>query len=104
MPRTRPPYPEEFREQIIALARAGRSVRELSEEFEPSAETIRNWLKQADIDEGVRKDGPTTAERGELRRLKKENRRLKKERDILAKAAAWFARETNSVPERSSNS
>lgn len=104
MPRTRAPYPQEFREQIVALVRAGRSIRELAEEFEPSAETIRNWLKQADLDAGVRTDGVTTPERDELRRLRKENRRLKQERDILAKAAAWFARETNSVPERHSNS
>ena len=103
MPRTRPPYPQEFREQIVALARAGRSIRDLAEEFEPSADTIRNWLKQADLDAGVRTDGVTTPERDELRRLKKENRRLKQERDILAKAAAWFARETDSIPERSSS-
>lgn len=104
MPKTRPPYPQEFREQIVALARAGRSVQELAEEFEPSDQTIRNWIRQADLDDGLRKDGLTTAERDELRRLKKENRQLKQERDILAKAAAWFARETDSIPERSSNS
>ena len=104
MPRTRPPYPKEFREQIVALARAGRSVSELAEEFEPSDQTIRTWIKQADRDEGRRADGLTTAERAELSRLRKENRRLQQERDILAKAAAWFARETDAVPQRSSNS
>ena len=103
MPRTRPPYPKEFREQIVALARSGRSIRELSDEFEPSGETIRQWIKQADLDDGVRKDGLTTAEREELRRIKKENRRLRQERDILGKAAAWFARETGSIPKKSSS-
>lgn len=102
MPRTRKPYPPEFREQIVELARAGRSVTELAEEFEPSGETIRNWIKQADLDEGKRTDGLTSVERDELTRLRKENRRLQQERDILAKAAAWFARETGSIPSSSS--
>lgn len=104
MPRTRPPYPKEFREQIVALARAGRSVSELAEEFEPSDQTIRTWIKQADRDEGRRAEGLTTDERTELSRLRKENRRLQQERDILAKAAAWFARETKAVPPTSSDS
>lgn len=102
MPRTRKPYPLEFRRQIVELARAGRSVSELAAEFEPSGETIRNWIKQADLDEGARTDGFTSAERDELRRLRKELRQLKQERDILAKAAAWFARETGSIPSSSS--
>ncbi len=104
MPRTHPPYPPEFRQQIVELARNGRSPNELAAEFEPSGETIRTWIKQAGLDEGARTDGLTSAEREELRRLRKEIRRLQQERDILAKAAAWFARETNSIPERSSNS
>lgn len=102
MPRTRKPYPLEFRRQIVELARAGRSVSELAAEFEPSGETIRNWIKQADLDDGARTDGLTSAERDELRRLRKELRQLKQERDILAKAAAWFARETGSIPPSSS--
>ena len=102
MPRTRKPYPAEFRRQIVELARAGRSVTELATEFEPSGETIRNWIKQADLDAGTRTDGLTSVEREELRRLRKENRRLQQERDILAKAAAWFARETGSIPSSSS--
>lgn len=102
MPRTRRPYPSEFRQQIIELARAGRSTGELAAEFEPSGETIRNWIKQADLDEGARSDGLTSAEREELTQLRKENRLLQQERDILAKAAAWFARETGSVPSSSS--
>lgn len=104
MPTSRPPYPPEFRRQIVELARAGRSVPELAAEFEPSGQTIRNWIKQAEREEGRRTDGLTSAEREELRRLRKENRRLQQERDILAKAAAWFARETKSIPERSSTS
>ena len=104
MPRTRPPYPKEFRQRIVELARAGRSAGELAEEFEPSDQTIRTWIKQADLDDGVRDDGLTTKEREELRTLRKENRRLQQERDILAKAAAWFARETKSIPPGSSSS
>ena len=91
MPRTRNPYPAEFREQIVALARSGRSVEELAREFEPCAATIYGWLKQADRDGGRRADGVTSEEREELRRLRRENRQLRQERDILAKAAAWFA-------------
>lgn len=91
MPRTRNPYPVEFREQIVALARSGRSVEELAREFEPCAATIHGWLKQADRDGGYRADGVTSEEREELRRLRRENRQLRQERDILAKAAAWFA-------------
>ena len=103
-PRTRKPYPPELRQQIVERARAGRSIPELAAEFEPAAETIRNWIKQADLDDGRRTDGITSTEQEELRRLRKEVRRLQQERDILAKAAAWFARETNAIPEKSSNS
>lgn len=104
MPRTRPPYAPEFRQQMIALVRAGRTRESLSREFEPSAQTIHNWVRQADIDEGRRDDGVTSAEREELRRLRREIKRLRQEKEILAKAAAWFAQETNSVPPRSSSS
>jgi transposase len=104
MPRTRPPYPPEYRKQIVELVRAGRSPEDLAREFEPSGVTIRNWVKQADLDEGRREDGLTTTEREELVRLRRENKRLRLEREILAKAAAWFARETNSLPPESSSS
>lgn len=104
MPRTRPPYPQQFRDRIVELARAGRSVSELAEEFEPTGQTIRTWIKKANVEDGVRSDGTTADEREELRELRKELRRLKQERDILAKATAWFARETGEVPERSSRS
>ncbi len=104
MPKSRPPYPAEFRRQMVALVRAGRTPDELSREFEPSAEAIRQWVKQADRDDGRRADGLTSAERDELHHLRRENRRLRQERDILSKAAAWFARETGVIPSGSSNS
>jgi transposase len=104
MPRSRPPYPAEFRRQMVELVRAGRTPEELAKEFEPSAQAIRNWVRQADLDEGRRADGLTTVEREELRRLRRENKQLKLEREILAKAAAWFARETDAVPPKGSSS
>ena len=104
MPRPHPPYAAEFKVQRVELVRAGRSPESLAEEFEPSSQTIRNWVRQADLDEGRRADGLTTAERDELRRLRKENRELKLERDILGKAAAWFAREGGSIPPERSDS
>lgn len=99
MPRTRAPYPPEFREQLVALVRAGRTPEELAREFEPSAQTIRNWAEQAAADRGERPGELTTAERQELTKLRRENRQLKIEREILAKAAAWFARETATLPD-----
>lgn len=104
MPKTHTPYPEEFRRRMVELVRAGRSPQQLAKEFEPSAQAISNWVKQADLDEGRRDDGLTSTERDELQRLRRENRRLKEEREILKKAAAWFARETNSIPDSSSSS
>ena len=74
----------------------------MAREFEPSAQAIRNWVVQAERDEGRRGDGPSTAKQAELRRLRREIRRLREERDILAKATAWFAPET--VPGRSTGS
>jgi transposase len=76
----------------------------LAEEFEPTEQTIRNWLKQADRDEGKSAEGLSTDEREELRELRKKLRQMKQERDILAKATAWFARETGDVPPKSSDS
>ena len=104
MPRTRPPYAPEFRHQLIELVRSGRTPEELSREYEPTAQTIHNWVKQADVDAGIRSDGLTTEEREELRALRRENKRLRMEQEILKKAAAWFARESNSIPERGSSS
>ena len=104
MPRTRPPYPPEFRQQVVDLYHAGRSVSELAREFEPSSQAIRDWIKQADLDTGRRSDGLTTEEKEELSRLRRENKQLKLEREILAKAAAWFARETDVIETKSSRS
>jgi transposase len=103
MAKTRPPYTPEFRRQMVELVRAGRSPDDLAREFEPTAQSIRNWAAQAGRDEGGG-DGLTTAEREELNRLRRENRQLKLERDILSKAAAWFARETNTIPPKGSGS
>ena len=102
MRKTRPPYPPEFRQRIIELARSGRRPQELAREFEPTAKSIREWVAQADRDEGRREDGLTTAEREELNHLRREVKQLKLERDILSKAAAWFARETNAIPPKGS--
>jgi transposase-like protein len=104
MPRTHPPYAPEYRRRIVELARAGRGVAELAREFEASANAIRKWIKQTELDEGLRSDGLTTGEREELNRLRRENRVLREEREILAKAAAWFAQETGATPSRRSNS
>jgi transposase len=89
---------------MVELVRSGRSPESLSREFEPTAQTIRNWVAQTDRDEGLRSDGLTTAEREEVRRLRREVKRLRMERDILKKATAWFARETGSVPSRPTDS
>jgi transposase len=104
MPRTHPPYAPEYRRRLVELAHDGRSITALAREFEPSVETIRQWVKQAGLDAGLRSDGLTTTEREELNRLRRENRVLREEREILAKAAAWFAQETGATPSRRSHS
>lgn len=108
MPKTHRPYAPEFRQQIIELARAGRTPKELSHEFGVSATSVTNWLAQATVDAGKplpsNKDALTSAEREELSRLRRENRQLKTERDILAKATAWFANKSDPTSTPSSNS
>ena len=89
---------------MVELVKAGRTPEELSRELEPTAQTIHNWVKQSDLDAGVRSDGLTSSELEELRSLRRENKRLRIEREILKKAAAWFAQETDSVPPRRSSS
>jgi transposase len=83
---------------MVDLVRSGRTPEELAREFEPTAQSISTWVKQADRDAGKRSDGPTSVEREELARLRRENHRLRQELDILAKAAAWFARESKASP------
>ncbi len=104
MARKHPPYTPEFRRQMIELVRSGRSPESLAKEFEPTAQAIRNWVAQAERDAGRRDDGVTTEERDEINRLRREVRRLELERDILSKAAAWFARETDVIPPKGSDS
>ena len=104
MPRGRRAYPLEFRQRIVELVRVGRRPGELAREFEPTVESINRWVKQADRDEGRLADGFTSGEREEMRRLRRENRQLKMEREILAKAAAWFAREAGSIPSEDTSS
>jgi transposase len=104
MPRHRGPYPPEFRSRIVELVRAGQSPEQLAKKFEPTAQAIRLWVAQAERDAGKRDDGLTTEERDELRRLRRENKILREEKEILKKAAAWFAQETGSVPKGHSSS
>jgi transposase len=104
MAKTRQPYAPEFRRQLVELVHAGRSPEELAREFEPTAQSIRNWRAQSKRNTGRSDGGLTTAEHEELNRLRRENRQLRLEREILSKAAAWFARETNAIPPKGSGS
>ena len=98
MGKTKPPYPPEFRSEAIRLVRSsGLTQSQVSRDLGVSTFTLRNWLRQTEIDAGER-EGLTTDEREELRRLRKENRVLREEREILKKAAAFFARETDHRP------
>jgi transposase len=105
MPRRhRVPYPPEFRRRIVELVRAGRTPESLAQEFEPSAPSIRSWVRQAKLDAGTRTDGVTSDERGELARLRQENKMLREEREILKKFAAWSVQEANRTPPKRSGS
>ena len=95
VPKTRPAYPEEFRREAVQMLRAGRTPRELAESLGVSEQTLRNWRRQDQRDRHERDDGLTSDEREELRRLRRENARLKQERDLLKRAAAFFAAEVN---------
>ena len=107
MAKTRPAYPPEFRRQMVDLVRAGRSPEDLAKEFEPSSHSIRHWVKVADQQNSRREDSgvaASPAERDELIKLRREVKQLRQERDILSRAAAWFAKEAGVVPSGSSNS
>jgi transposase len=107
MPKTKPPYPAQFRQQIVELAHAGRTPAELSRQFGPSAQSIGNWIAQAARDSGKPlpgKEGLTTAEREELVRLRRKLRQVEQERDILVKARAWCAARHDKTLTPSSNS
>jgi transposase len=107
MPKTKPPYPAEFRDQLVELVQAGRTPAELSREFDVTAQSIAAWVAQAAANSGkpVRgKDVLSSAERDELMRLRRENKRLQQERDILAKATAWFAAKGDKTSIGSTNS
>ena len=96
-------YPAEFRSKLVELVSSGRSPEELAEEFDPCAATIQRWYVQSEVDAG-RRDGLSSSDQEELVRLRREVKRLKQEREILGKAAAWFARESESLPKRGSSS
>ncbi len=93
--RTRPPYPPEYKAELVRLVREeGRTPSELAREFEPSGQSITNWVAQAEIDDGNR-DGLSTDDKAELRKLRAENRVVRMEKEILEKAAAFFAAKNN---------
>jgi transposase len=108
MPKSRPPYPSEFRQQIVELVQAGKTPAELSREFRVSAQTITNWVGQAAADarkkSATSKDALSSAERDELARLRRRVRQLEMERDILAKATAWFAGNSDATSKTSTKS
>ncbi|QDE68575.1 transposase [Myxococcus xanthus] len=116
MPKSRPPYPPEFRDRVVELLKAGRSGKSLAREFGCTEQSIRNWKKQleescsgAPSSNGESRPAPRASsaaseERAELERLRREVRVLREERDILKKAAAWFAQESVATPRRRTDS
>ena len=97
-------YPPEFRQKVLELMRSGESGNAVARRFNISRQTVSNWVRQDDVNAGRRSDGLTSDERAELTQLRRENKRLKIEQEILSKAAAWFARETDSIPKKPSDS
>jgi transposase len=94
MPKSRPPYPEEFRREAVQMVRSGRKVSDVATSLGVTEQSLRTWVKQTQLDLKERDDGLRSEEREELRRLRRENSQLRQERDLLKRAAAFFARET----------
>ena len=93
---SRSPYPPEFRREAVQLVReSGKSRRQIARELDVSTETLRQWVKQAELDDGLRHDGLTSEETEEVRQLRREIKALREEREILKKAATFFAKETD---------
>ncbi|MGE0029201.1 MAG: transposase [Thermoleophilia bacterium] len=96
MGKTRPPYPAEFRREALSLMRSGaRTPKELAADLGCAEQTLRNWLRQDEADRGERTDVLSGDERARLRELERENRILRQEREILKRAASFFARESD---------
>ena len=95
MPKSRPPYPLEFRREAVGMVRSGRKVSDVAEALGVTEQSLRTWVKQDQLDRRERDDGLTSAEREELRELRRKVKRLEQERDLLKRAAAFFARETD---------
>lgn len=94
MPKTRPPYPEEFRREAVELVRQGRSIPDVASSLGVTEQSLRNWVKRDQLERRERDDGLTLAERQELHDLRRKVKRLEQERDLLKRAAAFFVRET----------
>jgi transposase len=96
VPRPRRSFSPEYKAEVVELIRStGKTVGQVAKELDLTETAVREWVKRADLDAGRRNDGLTTVEREELRRLRRENRELREEREILRKAAVFFARETD---------
>jgi transposase len=104
MKKTRTPYPPEFRQKMVDLVLSGRSPEDLEKEFEPTSISIRNWVAKARGTTKQRPSDPVDTDRQELEKLRREVRILREERDILKKAAAWFAQETGTPSSKRSSS
>ena len=94
MPKSRPPYPEEFRREAVQMVCGGRTIPDVATSLGVTEQSLRNWVKRDQLERRERDDGLTVAERDELRELRRKVKRLEQERDLLKRAAAFFARET----------